>query len=114
MAYLYYGMEPLPAEIPDRVLAHVKIVIATKLRRGESFMLTWRHPLEAPEGHTSIWIQPAIPLRFVFDSPEAAELDGAYLKELATAANSSRGLVLDWSTTGELPVVNAAAQAVAA
>jgi hypothetical protein len=93
MAYLYYGPEILPVEVPDRVLAHVKVVIATKLRRNESFMLTWRHPSD--DGVTSIWLQPSIPLRFVFDSVETTEaLDGEYLQALARAANSSKGLVL--------------------
>lgn len=95
MAYLYYGAEILPVQLPDRVLAHAKVVIATKLRRGESFMLSWTHPGDV--GTTSLWIQPSIPLRFVFDSAEPETLDGAYLQELAHAANSSRGIVLSWS-----------------
>jgi hypothetical protein len=99
MAYLYYGPEILPVEMPDRVLAHVKVVIATKLRRNESFMLTWRHP--GDDGVTSIWLQPSIPLRFVFDVAEAGELDGEYLQTLARAANSSRGLVLEWEDSAE-------------
>jgi hypothetical protein len=96
VAYLYYGTEVLPAEIPDRVLAHVKIVIATKLRRNESFMLSWRHPVGSPEGRTSIWMQPSIPLRFVFDSAEPEAIDHEYLKDLANAANSNQGLFLTW------------------
>ena len=92
MAYLYYGTESLPLELPDRVLTHVKVVIATKLRRGESFMLTWEHAGDI--GATSLWMQPSIPLRFVFDVAEAESLDSEYLHELARAANSSRGLVI--------------------
>lgn len=95
MGYLYYAAEPLPAELPDRVLAHVKVIVATKLRRGESFMLSWKQPADEAPGLTSIWIQPSIPLRFVFDSPEHEELDSGYLTELAHAAQSTRGLVLD-------------------
>ena len=95
MAYLYYGSEVLPVVVPDRVLAHVKMVVATKLRRGESFLLTWRHPAGGPQGVVSIWMQPSIPLRFVFESPEPEALDAEYLKELAMAANSNRGLILD-------------------
>ena len=90
MGHLYYGTETLPVELPDRMLAHVKVVIATKLRRGESFMLTCTR--DGDVGSTSLWMQPAIPLRFVFDSPEIETLDGQYLQELAHAANSSRGL----------------------
>jgi len=92
---LYYGSESLPAEIPDRILAHVKVVATTKLRRGESFTLTWRHGADAPDGRTSIWMQPAIPLRFVFDEPEPERLDPELLHSLANAANSANGLTID-------------------
>ena len=94
MAYLFYGTETRPVEMPDRVLAHVKVVVATKLRRGESFMLTWTHATDL--GPTSIWLQPSIPLRFVFDSADLVSLDLDYLQALARAANSGRGLILHW------------------
>jgi hypothetical protein len=92
---LFYGSDPKPAEIPDRVLAHLKLVATTKLRRGESFTVTWHHPTELNEGRTSIWVQPAIPLRFVFDESESAPLDSEYLQELSNAANSTNGMYLD-------------------
>ncbi len=93
MAYLFYGNGAEPIEMPDRLMAHIKVVVATKLRRGESFTLSWQHP--GRNGRTTIWLQPAIPLRFVFASAEPEMLDPALLKELANAANSSRGLTVD-------------------
>ena len=96
---LYYGFESLPAEMPDRVLAHLKLVATTKLRRGESFTVTWRHMNGAGEGRTSLWMQPAIPLRFVFEAAEPEALDPEYLHALANAANSVSGIVLEWETT---------------
>jgi hypothetical protein len=96
MAHLYYGSETGPAEIPDRILAHVKVVVTTKLRRGESFLLTWRHCDADAPGRTSIWMQPSIPLRFVFANPDPEPLDGEYLRDLANQANSSGGIVLEW------------------
>ena len=103
MAQLYYGAEARPAEIPDHVLAHIKVLAATKLRRGESFMLTWPNGEDPMQGRTSVWMQPSIPLRFVFDGPEPETLDRAYLRTLADEAMSSRGIVLEWNgeTTGE-------------
>jgi hypothetical protein len=71
------------------------VVATTKLRRGESFTLTWRHAAGAPEGRTSIWMQPAIPLRFVFDEPEPERLDPEYLRSLVNAANSANGVMID-------------------
>lgn len=96
MGQLFYGSETQPAVIPDHLLAHVKVVATTKLRRGECFTLSWAHPEDVPGGRTSIWMQPAIPLRFVFDSPEQDDIDPAYLQELAEAANKNSGIVIDW------------------
>ncbi|MGP3535815.1 DUF7882 family protein [Microbacterium sp. RD1] len=95
MGHLYYGTASQPIEIPDRLLAHLKVVTATKLRRGESFTLTWRHPEDLPGGRSTLWLQPAIPLRFVFSSPEPELLNPAFLKDLANGANSSGGLTID-------------------
>ncbi len=95
MGYLYYGAGNEPIEMPDRLLAHVKVVIATKLRRNESFTLTWQHPAGSPAGRSTIWLQPAIELRFVFGSAEAEKLDPELLQRFANAASSSAGLVLD-------------------
>ena len=70
MGFLYYGSSESPITIPDRVLAHAKVVIATKLRRGESFTMSWRHPSGEQVGRSTIWIQPSIPLRLVFGAVE--------------------------------------------
>lgn len=37
MATLYYGPGDDPIHIDDRALAHLKIVVAAKLRRDESY-----------------------------------------------------------------------------
>ena len=91
---LYYGGESTPVHIEDRALAHLKVVIATKLRRGESFTVSWRHPDDQPRGRSTVWIHPSIPLRFVFDDPEPAQLSRSWVEELASSANSSGGIML--------------------
>lgn len=92
MGSLYYGSDTSAIDMPDRLLAHVKVVIATKLRRGESFTLSWRHPAGAEAGRSTLWLHPAIPLRIVFDQPEPESLDPEWLKELAASASSTGGL----------------------
>ena len=94
MGHLFYGNTAEPIEIPDRLLAHLKVVVATKLRRSESFTLSWRHPGDIPSGRSTIWLQPAIPLRFVFQS-ESEVLDPELLTRFAAASNSSQGLTVD-------------------
>ena len=112
MGNLFYGNTVEPIDMPDRLLAHVKVVTATKLRRGESFTLSWRHPEGVPGGRTTIWMQPAIPLRFVFDQPEPEALEPTLLKQLADGASSSAGLMIDLGEFVEespLALVSAAA-----
>ncbi|GAB2831153.1 hypothetical protein GCM10027024_01450 [Microbacterium insulae] len=94
MGTIYYGGSATPIHIEDRALAHLKVVIATKLRRDESFTLSWRHPDDEPRGRTTIWLHPSIPLRFVFDDPEPVELSRAWIEDLANSANSSGGITL--------------------
>ena len=42
-------------------------------------------------------MQPSIPLRFVFDTPEPEQLNAEYLHVLANGANSANGLTIDLS-----------------
>lgn len=107
MGTIYYGGSATPIHIEDRALAHLKVVIATKLRRDESFTVSWQHPDDQPRGRTTIWLHPSIPLRFVFDDPEPTELSRQWIEELANSANSSGGitLVAEHFDTGPIPTV---------
>jgi hypothetical protein len=105
---IYYGGSATPIHIDDRALAHLKVVIATKLRRSESFTVTWRHPEDQPRGRSTIWLHPSIPLRFVFDDPEPTELSREWIEELASSANSSGGITLiaEHFDTGPVEVID--------
>jgi hypothetical protein len=94
MATLHYGISDDPVHIEDRALAHLKIVIATKLRRNESFTLSWTHPEGDTRGRSTIWIHPSIPLRFTFDDPVQPELNMKWVEELMQSANSTGGIQL--------------------
>jgi hypothetical protein len=94
MGKLYYDGDAAAIEMDDRTLAHLKIVISTKLRRGESFTLSWRHPDGQPSGRSTLWLHPAIPLRYVFNDPQPTELSRQWLDELAKSAHSSGGIQL--------------------
>ncbi len=41
MGTLIYGHGDLTVDFDDRTLAHLQVVIGTKLRRRESFLLSW-------------------------------------------------------------------------
>lgn len=91
---LFYGVAADPIYIEDRALAHLKVAIATKLRRQESFTLSWTHPEGSPRGRSTVWLHPSIPLRFVFDEPETPQLNARWIQELLTTASSSGGICL--------------------
>ena len=94
MGTIFYGGTASPIHIEDRVLAHLKVVITTKLRRGESLTLSWPQTDDQPAGISTIWLNPAVPLMFVFTDPDHPELDRSYLVELANSANSTGGIHL--------------------
>lgn len=111
MGHLFYGTSTESIQIPDRLLAHIKVVVTTKLRRSESFTLSWTH-VDGTPGRSTLWLQPAIPLRFVFDSAEPEALNSSTLKKMADMANSSVGLTVD--LTAEIPTTETAPRAVPA
>jgi len=97
MGKLFYGSDPQPIEIDDRLLQYLQVVLATKLRRSESFTFTWTDAAAA-HSRTTLWIQPSISLRFFFSSAEPVRLSGGYLRQLADQAAMSSGLLLNAAT----------------
>lgn len=110
MGTLHYGNSDEHFTIPDRVLAHLKVVATTKLRRQESFTVSWANPAGTAPARTTLWMQPAIPLRFDFDSAEPETLDGEYLRQLADAAATTQGMTVEWEAeeTARRPALHAA------
>lgn len=94
MGTLYYDGSGRPIPIDDRALAHLKVVIATRLRRHESFTLSWEHHEEDGSGRSTIWLHPSIPLRFVFDDPHPPELNARWIEELMQSVNATGGIAL--------------------
>ncbi|MGI9824459.1 ATP-dependent DNA ligase [Agromyces sp. Marseille-Q5079] len=81
-------------EFDDRLLAHLQIVIVQKIRRGESFLMSWRNSVETGSGHSAIWIHPAQNLYFRFSGGRPPSINDAWVEDLFESANSSRGLVV--------------------
>jgi len=90
---IYDSVEP-PIEIEDRALSHLKVVVLAKLRRGESFAVSWKHPPGKAGGRSTIWMNPAIPLRFIFEEAEPPELNQKWLAVMAESANALGGITL--------------------
>ncbi|GAA1836907.1 ATP-dependent DNA ligase [Agromyces salentinus] len=81
-------------EFEDRLLAHLQIVIVQKIRRGESFLMSWRDSVETGNGHSAIWIHPAQNLYFKFSGGRHPSINEVWVTELLESANSSRGMLV--------------------
>ncbi|MBT2474236.1 hypothetical protein J7E68_06500 [Microbacterium sp. ISL-103] len=93
MGYIAYDSTS-ELQIEDRALAHLKVVIATKLRRQESFTLSWVHPEGEAFGRSTIWLHPSIPLRFTFESRQPPELNVKWIEDMMQSANTTGGITL--------------------
>lgn len=93
MGYLIYG-NASEYEIDDRALAHLKVVVGTKLRRQECFFLNWANEPEKGSGRISVWVSPTIPLQFRFSGSRPPTLNRVWLEVMSDLSHTSRGLVL--------------------
>lgn len=81
-------------DFEDRLLAHIQLVIAAKIRRGESFFMAWRDSAEVGDGHSSIWIHPTQNLYFKFHGSRFPKINPEWVDALMASANSTRGLMV--------------------
>ncbi|MEV7632805.1 hypothetical protein AB0N64_10390 [Microbacterium sp. NPDC089318] len=95
MGRLKYDGTAAPIAIDDSMLAHLKIVIGTKLRRNESFLMTWLRCDGGEDARTTIWVHPAIAMQFGFDEPSLPPIEPERITAIMTALNASGELVLD-------------------
>ena len=92
MGKFIYGTPSISVDFDDRLLAHLKAVILSKVRRGESFTFSWEYSVATGSGHSSIWIHPTIPLQFDFLGGREPRLNRAWVEELVRLSNSPAGL----------------------
>ena len=95
MGVLNYGSSVQhPIELDDRTLAHLQVVIGSKLRQRQSFFFSWLESVDGGGGRGSIWIDAAIPLAFSYATSKSFRINREWLEALMTSANSSGGLQL--------------------
>ena len=81
-------------DFDDRALVHLQIVIGSKLRRGESFFLSWNDSPAVGGGRSSLWLHPGIPLYFKYFGSKTPRINRAWIDELTASGHSSHGLLL--------------------
>jgi hypothetical protein len=81
-------------DFDDRVLAHLQIVISTKLRRREDFFLSWSLPIERGSGRHAIWIDNGVPLHFFYSGSRPASINRDWIEALLLSSARASGLQL--------------------
>lgn len=101
MGTLVYDSRPIQFE--DRLLAHLQAVIAAKLCRCESLVMSWRDPADAGARLNSVWLHRSIALYFRYDGSRPPTIDKVLLARLTSAANSPHGLTITGPASHERP-----------
>jgi hypothetical protein len=91
MGTLIYGHDYQIA-LDDRTLSHLQIAMGLKLRRREGFFLTWNEADAGTQRRCCVWIDPAIPLLFLYEDSAAPSINREWLEQLTQSSNSARGL----------------------
>lgn len=81
-------------ELDDRTLAHIRVAVGAKLRRQESFYLSWVAPNSPDVGRVSVWVAPSIPLQIHFRGNTAASINATWIRALELSSVGDRGMVV--------------------
>jgi hypothetical protein len=82
----------------------LQIVITAKLRRRESFVLTWTDAAEVGSGRSTIWLDPSSTLYYRYLGSRPISINREWVDVLMLSANSANGLMF----TQEPPSLQAA------
>lgn len=88
--FIYEGS--IKMDFDDRVLAHLQLVISSKLRRGEPFHFSWREDSSIGDGRTTVWVHPQASLVYRYYGSRQPSLNRAWLEALTHTANAPSGL----------------------
>ncbi|MFC4222489.1 DUF7882 family protein [Lysinibacter cavernae] len=96
MGRLTYGTNEF--EFDDCLLAHLKVVVIQKLRRKETFLLSWSNHDDSGaclDGRHAIWLTDGIQLYFHVEQSEKFSLNRRLLDYMVGQSHSPDGLILD-------------------
>ena len=103
MGTLYYDNARF--ELEDRLLAHLQVIISLKLRRGESFFLSWEVGEHEGSGRHVIWIDKGVPVRMRYGTAQPPLINREWAETLALSANTNNGLVVTGESIEPVPDV---------
>ena len=94
MGILFYGAMRTKVDVADFLLRHLEIVVATKLRRGEAFMLSWTDKEAMGESRSACWIHEATDLHFKYSGSQSPAIDRDLIDKMIEMANTNGGLMV--------------------
>lgn len=90
MGKFIYGASGVSVDLDDRVLAHLRVAIMTKLRRNEAFMFDVE--VGGGNGRRTFWIHPSVPIQFHFFGSRPPRLNRAWVEEMLVLSSGATGL----------------------
>ncbi|MEJ3404084.1 hypothetical protein WDJ51_05020 [Rathayibacter sp. YIM 133350] len=93
MGTLFYDHEGF--EFEDRVLAHLQLVLTTKLRRHEPFVLSWLQPFELGSGRRALWIDNGVGIHYAYSGSRTPTINREWVEQLMTASGRPGGVFLE-------------------
>lgn len=81
----------LRLDLDDWALAHLHAAMQVKLRRGESFHLSWPHDISTGPGRTTTWVHSETSWVCTIGS-RTGELDRRWVEAFVATANSVGGM----------------------
>ena len=87
MGLLIYGPGSSEIEMDDRLLAHLRIVMLSKMRNQEAFSLSWSMDASQGSGRETLWVHPTIPLRFRFFGGRPPAINRTWIDLMVASAN---------------------------
>ncbi|MCU1544336.1 MAG: ATP-dependent ligase [Microbacteriaceae bacterium] len=92
MGVLIYGSSTMEVTFDDRALAHVQVVIATRLHSHERFFLSWRDHSDVGSGRSSIWIDSSVCLVFRYSDARPVRINPKWIALLSVPEKTSGSL----------------------
>lgn len=103
MGILYFGSHRTAVVMEDRILTSLMLLCASKLRRNESFLISWIDDDAIGDGRSAVWLSPGIELHFKFAGGPPPKHDPELLDQMLRASMRTSGLQLDEATLLDPP-----------
>jgi hypothetical protein len=85
MGVLRYHNEDF--EMDDRVLAHIQVILSAKMRRRESFFLSWESSSKSGGSHM-VWMHEAVPVHIQFSASRIPAVNREWINLLMKDATT--------------------------